>query len=95
VVGARRAHADGFAAGQPGRFGDELQDIGDDPLPAEAGLRRPALPGQDLSCLVDETGLDLGPAQVDADGETAHCRSPKLFYANEGILPPLFIFPAI
>jgi hypothetical protein len=84
AVGAGRAQADGLVRETAGRLRDELQDVGDDALPAEAGLGRPALADPYLACPVDEAGFDLRPAQVDPDGVSAHTSAPATFYAQWG-----------
>jgi hypothetical protein len=85
VIGAGSAHADGLDAGGARRFVDELQDIGDDPLPALFRLGRPALAGQDGPRLVDQAGLDLGPAEVDTDGVALDpCHSTAILCETAG-----------
>ena len=70
---AGRAHADGLDALLPGRFpGAELAHaLGDHVLDVARGGRRGRVPGagQDGAPLVHESRRDLGPADVDADGE--------------------------
>jgi len=83
MVGPRGSHAHGFVPRAAGGLGHQLEDVGDDLLPAQPGLGGPAHPGQDLAIFIDETGLDFRPAEVDPDRAPAHVL-PQRYLMRDG-----------